>query len=158
MPLSRLNDGFEIELEGIAFGMVDRQGHRWRCLITDRVLSDAIGGAPTQKDKTTWFRANRSSVERVASNKFDMGAFEKDGSSALPIGGAAVDRLLYYELVAAVDHSRETGSIAAACLARSLSPLSPTTQSRANGDFPSSCEKPRIRGARCRVWSLRRPP
>jgi hypothetical protein len=43
-----LNDGFEIELEGIAFGMVDRQGHRWRCLITDRVLSDAIGGAPTQ--------------------------------------------------------------------------------------------------------------
>ena len=79
MPLSRLNDGFEIELEGIAFGMVDRQGHRWRCLITDRVLSDAIGGAPTQKDKTAWFRANRSSLERVASNKFDMGAFEKDG-------------------------------------------------------------------------------
>ena len=37
MPLSRLNDGFEIELEGIAFGMVDRQGNRWRCLITDRV-------------------------------------------------------------------------------------------------------------------------
>ena len=27
MPLSRLNEGFEIELEGIAFGMVDRQGH-----------------------------------------------------------------------------------------------------------------------------------
>jgi hypothetical protein len=25
-----------------AFGMVDRHGHRWRCLITDRVLSDAI--------------------------------------------------------------------------------------------------------------------
>src|SRR6201987_177304 len=48
IPLSRLNDGFEIELEGLAFGMVDRQGHRWRCLITDRVLSDAIGGAPTQ--------------------------------------------------------------------------------------------------------------
>ena len=41
MPLSRLNEGFEIELEGIAFGMVDRQGHRWRCLMTDRVLSDA---------------------------------------------------------------------------------------------------------------------
>jgi hypothetical protein len=79
MPLSRLNDGFEIELQGIAFGMVDRQGHRWRCLITDRVLSDAIGGAPNQNDKTVWFRANRSSVERVASNKFDMGAFDTDG-------------------------------------------------------------------------------
>ena len=39
MPLSRLNERFEIELEGIAFGMVDRQGHRWRCLITDRVLT-----------------------------------------------------------------------------------------------------------------------
>ncbi len=79
MPLSRLNDGFEIELEGIAFSMVDRQGYRWRCLITDRVISDAIGGAPTQKDKTARFCANRSSVERAASNKFDMGAFEKDG-------------------------------------------------------------------------------
>ena len=65
MPLSRLNDGFEIELEGIGFGMVDRQGHRWRCLITDRVLSAALGGAPTRKQKTEWFRANRSSVERV---------------------------------------------------------------------------------------------
>ncbi len=79
MTLSRLNDGFEIELEGIAFGMVDRQGHTWRCLITDSTLTDAIGGNPTQKDKTAWFRANRSSVERVASDKFDMGAFEKEG-------------------------------------------------------------------------------
>ena len=33
-------------------------------------------------------------------------------------------------------HSRETGSIATACLARSSSPLSPTTHSRSNGDFP----------------------
>ena len=95
MPLSRLNEGFEIELEGIAFGMVDRQGHRWRCLITDRVLSDAIGGAPTQKDKTAWFRANRSSVERVWPLTNSIWAhLKKMGSSALPIGGAAVDRLL----------------------------------------------------------------
>ncbi len=79
MTLSRLNDGFEIELEGIAFGMADRHGHTWRCLITDRALTDAIGGNPTRKQKTEWFRANRSSVERVASDKFDLGAFEKDG-------------------------------------------------------------------------------
>ena len=79
MPLSRSSDGFEIDLQGIAFRMVDRQGHTWRCLITDKVLSNAIGGAPTRTQKTDWFRANRSSVERVASNKFDMGAFEKDG-------------------------------------------------------------------------------
>ena len=79
MPLSRSSDGFEIEFDGIAFGMVDRQGQRWRCLVTDRVLTAAIGGAPTRIQKTMWFRANRSSLERVASDKFDMGAFEKDG-------------------------------------------------------------------------------
>ena len=79
MPLSRLNDGFEIDLEGIAFSMADRRGHTWRCLITDRALTDAISGDPTQKQKTEWFRAKRSSVERAASDRFDMGAFEKDG-------------------------------------------------------------------------------
>jgi hypothetical protein len=79
MPLSRLNDRFEVDLEGIAFSMVDRRGHTWRCLITDRVLTDAIGGDPTRKQKTEWFRAKRSSVELAASDRFDMGAFEKDG-------------------------------------------------------------------------------
>jgi Protein of unknown function (DUF1488) len=79
MPLSRLNDGFEIDLGGIAFGMLDRHGRSWRCLITDSTLTDAIGGNPTQRQKTDWFRANRSTVERLASDKFDMGAFEKDG-------------------------------------------------------------------------------
>ena len=49
MPLSRLNDGFEVELEGIAFGMVDRQGHRWRCLITDRVLKRRHWRRPNAK-------------------------------------------------------------------------------------------------------------
>src|ERR1700740_2296523 len=44
--------------------------------------------------------------------------------------------------IAAVDHSRETGSIATACLARSSSPLSPTTHSRSNGDFPEPGEWP----------------
>ena len=34
------------------------------------------------------------------------------------------------------DHSRETGSITTACLARSSSPLSPTTQSHATGGPP----------------------
>ena len=79
MPLSRLNDGFETELEGITFSMVDRQGHRWRCLITDQSLKRRRWWRPNAKDKTAWFRVNRSSVERVASNKFDMGAFERDG-------------------------------------------------------------------------------
>jgi hypothetical protein len=43
--------------------------------------------------------------------------------------------------IAAADHSRETGSIATACLARSSSPLSPTDQSPHGGDFP---ERPQI--------------
>src|ERR1700756_3662969 len=37
--------------------------------------------------------------------------------------------------IAAADHSRETGSIATACLARSSSPLSPTTHSDVVRDF-----------------------
>jgi hypothetical protein len=77
MPLSRLNDGFEIELEGIAFGMVDRQGHRWRCLIIERVLRDAIGRAPTQKDKTAWFRAHCCRTGRLQQIRY--GRIEKDG-------------------------------------------------------------------------------
>ena len=91
MPLSRLNDGFEIELEGIGFGMVDRQGHRWRCLITDRVLSAAIGGAPTRKQKTEWFRANRSLSNELPPTNSIWAHLKKMGSSALPIGDAAVN-------------------------------------------------------------------
>ena len=97
MPLSRLNDGFEIELEGIAFGMVDRQGHKWRCLVTDRVLSDAIGGAPTQKDKTAWFAPTAVLSNESPLTNSIWAHLKKMGSSALPIGGAAVDRLLYNE-------------------------------------------------------------
>jgi hypothetical protein len=45
-----------------------------------------------------------------------------------------------------VGRSPETGSIATACLARSSSPLSPTTQSHSNGDFPAFGEDRRIDG------------
>jgi hypothetical protein len=44
------------------------------------------------------------------------------------------------------NHSRENGSIATACLARSSSPLSPTTHSRSNGDFPNRRQRPAIGG------------
>jgi hypothetical protein len=47
-----------------------------------------------------------------------------------------------------VDHSRETGSIATACLARGSSPLSPTTHSPADRDFPSPFKKPPMGGLR----------
>jgi hypothetical protein len=92
MPLSRLNDGFEIELEGIAFGMVDRQGHRWRCLITDRVLSDAIGGTPTQKIKLRGFVPTAVLSNESPPTNSIWAHLKKMGSSALPIGGAAAER------------------------------------------------------------------
>ena len=79
MPLSRLNDGFEIDLEGIAFSMVDRRGHTWRCLITDRALTDAIGGDPTRKQKLSGFAPNAVPSNEPRLTEFDMGAFEKDG-------------------------------------------------------------------------------
>jgi hypothetical protein len=46
--------------------------------------------------------------------------------------------------IAAADHSRETGSIATACLARSSSPLSPTTQSDVCVDFLNRRQMPAV--------------
>ena len=90
MPLSRLNDEFEIELEGISFGMMDRQGHRWRCLIIDKVLSDAIGGAPRKKIKPHGF-ALTAMLSNVSPPTNSIWAHLKMmGSSALPIGDDAV--------------------------------------------------------------------
>ena len=90
MPLSRLNDGFEIQLKGIAFGIVDRQGYRWRCLIIERVLRDAIGGAPRQKIKPRGF-ALTALLSNVSPPTNSIWAhLKRMGSSALPIGGAAV--------------------------------------------------------------------
>ena len=50
----------------------------------------------------------------------------------------------------------ETGSIATACLARSSSPLSPTTQSPSNGNF-RLLAKGELAGLRAGAWSLRGP-
>jgi hypothetical protein len=58
--------------------------------------------------------------------------------------------------IAAADHSREIGSIATACLARSSSPLSPTTHSRSNG-FPGSRRiAPEWAGLSSEILSLQR--
>jgi Protein of unknown function (DUF1488) len=62
MPLARLNDVYEAELEGIGFGML--AGKRAiRCVVTDDALTGAIGGNPTLAQKLAWFGHNRSRVE-----------------------------------------------------------------------------------------------
>ena len=92
MPLSRLNDGFEIDLEGIAFSMVDRRGHTWRCLITDRALTDAIGGDPTRKQKLSGFAPNPVPSNEPRLTNSIWAHLKKMGSSALRIGNATVER------------------------------------------------------------------
>jgi hypothetical protein len=84
MPLSRLNDGFEIELEGIAFGMVDRQGHRWRC-------KTRLGAPQRKKIKLRGFAPTVVLLNESSLTNSIWARLKKMGSSALPIGGAAVD-------------------------------------------------------------------
>jgi Protein of unknown function (DUF1488) len=70
MSLTRLNDGYSADLEGVAFGMKD--GDRVvRCLITQAALTGAMGGILTQQDQIYWFLANRGEVEEVASAIYD---------------------------------------------------------------------------------------
>ena len=73
MPLTRLNEGYAVELDGIGFGMRDGQ-RTVRCLVTDDALTDAMGGNPSQQEKIEWFVANRADIEAVASAMFDGGA------------------------------------------------------------------------------------
>jgi hypothetical protein len=78
MPLTRLNDGYAVDLEGISFGMreqrLDEQRLTVRCLVTGDALTDAMGGNPSQEEQVQWFVANRAEIEAVASSMFDGGA------------------------------------------------------------------------------------
>ncbi len=74
MPLTRLNDGHAVDLEGISFGMLDGEQRTVRCLVTGDALTDAMGGNPSQKEQVEWFIANRAEIEAVASTMFDGGA------------------------------------------------------------------------------------
>jgi hypothetical protein len=79
MPLKRLSQGYQDDLEGIRFGMRDEQ-RTVICLVTDAALTDAMGGNPTQAERSEWFVAHRSDIEEVASSKFDQGALEANGN------------------------------------------------------------------------------
>ncbi len=72
MPLTRLNESYRVDLEGIAFGMVDQNGDTVRCLVTDDALTDAIGGIPNQAEKLEWLQRNRGDVEMTAVILFDQ--------------------------------------------------------------------------------------
>jgi hypothetical protein len=78
--LRRVNEEYAIDLEGVAFGMLDAEKRTVQCLVTGDALTDALGGNPTQTEKVDWFVANRALVEEVASAKFDRGAVESDGT------------------------------------------------------------------------------
>jgi Protein of unknown function (DUF1488) len=80
MSLTRLNDQFNIDLEGIAFGMLSETGAVVRCLVTEAAIRDAMKGNPTQKEREEWFRAHRGDVEEVASAMFDEGRLQSDGT------------------------------------------------------------------------------
>ena len=84
LRLSRLNKYYGVEPEGIAFGMLDRNGTIVKCLVTYEAITERMGGVPTQEQQAEWFVANRSHVETIASKKFAAGAFS-DGEFPIRI-------------------------------------------------------------------------
>jgi Protein of unknown function (DUF1488) len=79
MPLMHLNDIYDVEVDGIAFGMLFGDASV-RCLIEDEAIRDAIGGYTTELQRIDWFRANRGHVESITSAKFDAGMREENGT------------------------------------------------------------------------------
>ena len=84
LRLSRLNKYYGVEPEGIAFGMLDRNGTIVKCLVTYEAITERMGGVPALEQQAEWFVANRSHVETIASNKFAAGAFS-DGEFPIRI-------------------------------------------------------------------------
>ena len=84
LRLSRLNKYYGVESEGIAFGMLDRNGTIVKCLVTYEAITERMGGVPTQEQQAEWFVANRSHVETIANKKFAAGAFS-DGEFPIRI-------------------------------------------------------------------------
>jgi hypothetical protein len=79
VPLMHLNDHYDVEADGIAFGMLCGEASV-RCLIEDEAMRDAIGGDTTEKQRVEWFCSHRSRVEDIASVKFDAGTLEENGT------------------------------------------------------------------------------
>jgi hypothetical protein len=75
--LSRLNEHYSVDFEGIAFGMQDRNGITVKCLVTYQAITDRMGGVPRLPQRVKWFRRNRREVESIASEKFASGEFSE---------------------------------------------------------------------------------
>jgi hypothetical protein len=74
MPLERLAEqSFEIDLEGVGFGMRDvDDGRTVRCLLTQEALTDMYAASR----QMLWLRAfeeNREAIEAAASDIYDTG-------------------------------------------------------------------------------------
>jgi hypothetical protein len=78
------NKHYGVELEGIAFGMQDRNGTIVKCLVTYEAITDRMGGVPRPDQQITWFLDHRREVESIASEKFAAGAFS-DGEFPIRI-------------------------------------------------------------------------
>ena len=77
LRLSRLNKYYGVEPEGIAFGVLDRNGTIVKCLVTYQAITDRMGGVPRLPQRVKWFRRNRREVESIASEKFASGEFSE---------------------------------------------------------------------------------
>ena len=73
--LSPANKYYGVELEGIAFGMLDRNGTIVKCLVTYQAITDRMGGVHSPDQQITWFLDHRREVEAIASEKFVAGSF-----------------------------------------------------------------------------------
>jgi len=82
--LSPVNKYYGVELEGIAFGMKDRNGTIVKCLVTYTAITDRMGGVPSPDQQITWFLNHRHEVEAIASEKFVAGKFS-DGEFPIRI-------------------------------------------------------------------------
>jgi hypothetical protein len=75
--LSRLNEHYSVDFEGIAFGMQDQNGIAVKCLVTYQAITVRMGGVPRLAQRVKWFRRNRREVESIASEKFASGEFSE---------------------------------------------------------------------------------
>jgi hypothetical protein len=73
--LRPLNKHYGVDLEGIAFGMQDRNSTPVKCLVTYAAITDRMGGVPRLDQQVAWFRGHRCEVESIASEKFAAGKF-----------------------------------------------------------------------------------
>jgi hypothetical protein len=71
----RLNERYRLALEGIAFGMKDRNGTPVKCFVTNEAITDRLGGVPRLDQQVEWLRGHRREVESIASEKFAAAEF-----------------------------------------------------------------------------------